>query len=74
MPSNSRKSGTEQNGQGMKREAGRWVERRRNEKDEWMGWGVREGKVLLLDFFNTILQTVLFKWMERFFCFYSART
>lgn len=48
----SRKSGTEQNGQGMKREAGRWFERRRrNKKDEWTGWCVREGKVLLLDFF-----------------------
>lgn len=55
VPANSRKSGTEQNGQGMKREAGRWVERSRNEKDEWTGWCVREGKVLLLDFLKKIL-------------------
>lgn len=37
-----------------------WVERRRNEKDEWTGWGLTEGKVLFLYiyFFNTVLQTV----------------
>lgn len=40
-----------------------------------MGRPVGAGKVLFLDFFflNTILETILFKWIERSFGFCSTR-